>query len=52
MAPGVIYNSLLQQSSLLAYVDDFRRLALLSFASILAVVWMKRVSAKGSVAVH
>jgi DHA2 family multidrug resistance protein len=52
MAPGVIYNSLLQQSSLLAYVDDFRRLALLSFASILAVLWMKRVSAKKSIAVH
>ena len=52
MAPRVIYNELLQQSSLLAYVDDCRWLALLSFVSILAVLWMKRVSAKGTVAVH
>ena len=52
MAPGAIYNSLVQQSNLLAYVDDFRWLALVAFASILAVLGMKRVSAKGSVAVH
>jgi MFS transporter, DHA2 family, multidrug resistance protein len=52
MAPGAIYNSLVQQSNLLAYVDDFRWLALLAFASILAVFGMKKVSAKGSVAVH
>jgi MFS transporter, DHA2 family, multidrug resistance protein len=52
MAPGAIYNSLLQQSNLLAYVDDFRWLALVAFASILAVFWMKRVSTKGSVAIH
>jgi DHA2 family multidrug resistance protein len=52
MAPGAIYNSLLQQSNLLAYVDDFRWLALVAFAAILAVFGMKRVSAKGSVAIH
>ena len=52
MAPAAIYNSLVQQSNLLAYVDDFRWLALVAFTSILAVFWMKRVSAKGSVAVH
>jgi DHA2 family multidrug resistance protein len=52
MAPGAIYNSLVQQSNLLAYVDDFRWLALVAFSSIIAVLCMKRVSAKGSVAVH
>jgi DHA2 family multidrug resistance protein len=52
MAPHAIYNSLLQQSALLAYVDDFRWLALLSFISILAVLWMKRVSAHTTVPVH
>jgi MFS transporter, DHA2 family, multidrug resistance protein len=52
MAPGAIYNSLLQQSNLLAYVDNFRWLALLAFAAILAALCMKRVSTKGSVAIH
>jgi len=53
MAPGSIYNSLLQQSSLLAYSDDFRWLAMVSFASLLAVFFMKRVAApKGPVAMH
>jgi DHA2 family multidrug resistance protein len=52
MAPGAIYNSLLQQSSLLAYVDNFRWLALLSFFSILTVICMKRVAAKGTIAIH
>jgi hypothetical protein len=33
-------------------IADFRWLALLSFLSIPAVLWMKRVSAKGTVAVH
>jgi hypothetical protein len=41
-----------KQISKARYVNDFRRLAVLSFASILAVLWMKRVSAKGRVAVH
>ena len=52
MAPGVIYKSLLQQSNLLAYVDDFRWLALLCFVSIPLVFFLKKVSATGSVSVH
>ena len=52
MAPGAIYNSLVVQSNLLAYVDDFRWLALVAFASVFAVFWMKKVSTKGAVAVH
>jgi DHA2 family multidrug resistance protein len=52
VAAGSIYNSLLQQSNLLAYVDDFRWLALLSFSSILVVLFLKRVSAKGAISVH
>ena len=52
MAPGVIYTELLQQSNLLAYVDDFRWLALLSFSAILAVFGMKRAAAKRGVALH
>lgn len=52
MAPGQIYNSLVQQSNLLAYVDDFRWLALLTFASVLIAFSFKRVSAKGTIAVH
>jgi DHA2 family multidrug resistance protein len=52
MAPGMLYHSLLQQSDVLAYVDDFRWLALLSFISIPVVPFLKRVSAKGAVSVH
>jgi len=52
MAPGVIYSSLLKQSSLLAYVDDFRWLALLSFIAIPIVLFLKRVSRKKAVSVH
>jgi len=52
MAPGAIYQSLLQQSSLLAYVDDFRWLALLCFLSMPLVFFLKKVSVTGSVSVH
>ena len=53
MAPCALYNALLQQSALLAYVDDFRWLAMVSFVSLLAVLLMKRVTAnKGTVAIH
>ena len=53
MAPGTIYSALQQQSALFAYVDDFRWLALVSFVSLLAVLWMKRVSPqKGTIAIH
>jgi DHA2 family multidrug resistance protein len=52
MAPGVIYQSLLQQANLFAYVDVFRLLALVSFICILGVFLMKKVSPKGTVAMH
>jgi len=52
MAPGVIYKSLLQQSNLLAYVDDFRWLALLCFVAIPLVLCLKRVSVQQGVSVH
>ena len=52
MAPGAIYKSLLQQSSLLAYVDDFRWLAMLCFLSIAVVFFFKKVSVKRAVSVH
>ena len=52
MAPGAIYKSLLQQSNLLAYVDVFRWLALLCFLSIAVVLFLKKVSVKGTVSVH
>lgn len=52
MAPGVIYKSLLQQSNLLAFIDDFRWLALLCFLSIAVVLCFKKVAVKGKVSVH
>jgi DHA2 family multidrug resistance protein len=52
MASGSIYSSLIRQSTLLAYVDDFRWLALLSFIALPVVFFLKRISAKGSVSVH
>jgi MFS transporter, DHA2 family, multidrug resistance protein len=52
MAPGMIYSSLLQQSGVLAYMDDFRWLALLSFISLPIVLFLKRISLKGAVSVH
>jgi hypothetical protein len=53
MAPGAIYNVLQQQANLLAFMDDFRWLAMVSFVSLLAVFWMKRASAhKGTMAIH
>ena len=52
MAPAGVYNALLVQSSLLSYVDAFRWMALVSFVSIFVALCLKRVSAKGAVAVH
>lgn len=52
MAPGVIYQSLLQQANFFAYVDVFRLLALVSFTCILGVFLMKKVSPKGAVPIH
>jgi len=52
MAPGLIYNWLLQQSSLLAYVDDFRRLGFLALISIPAVLLMKKAATKRAAGIH
>lgn len=52
MAPAMIYNSLLQQSSLLAYVDVFRLLAFMALLCVPAALLMKRASAKKAPAVH
>ena len=52
LADGSIYRSLLQQSNMLAYIDDFRWLALLCFVAIPLAVLLKRVIVKGPVAAH
>ena len=52
MAPGAIYNALLQQSNLLAFVDDFRWLALLCPLSIPVVLFLRRVGSSRKIAVH
>jgi DHA2 family multidrug resistance protein len=51
-ADGSIYRSLLQQSSMLAYIDDFRRLAFLCFAAIPLALFLKRVIAKKLAVAH
>jgi DHA2 family multidrug resistance protein len=52
LADGAIYQTMIQQSSMLAYVDDFRWLAVLCFAAIPLAVFLKRVVTKGLGAVH
>jgi DHA2 family multidrug resistance protein len=52
LAGGSIYKSLLQQSSMLAYIDDFRWLAFLCLVAIPLVLFLKRVIAKGPVVGH
>jgi len=53
LAPGLLYGELLRQSSMLAYLDDFRAMALTCFLSIGLVFFLKRASPhKGSIPVH
>jgi DHA2 family multidrug resistance protein len=52
LAGGMIYKSLLQQSNMLAYMDDFRWLALLCFAVIPLALFLKHVIIKDPIAVH
>jgi DHA2 family multidrug resistance protein len=52
MADGTIYQSLLSQSAMLAYVDDFRWLALLCFVSIPLVIFLKPVLVKDQIVAH
>jgi DHA2 family multidrug resistance protein len=52
-AQAVIYGTLVKQASLLAYVDTFRLLAVLSLLAIPAVFLFKRVQSRaGAVAAH
>src|SRR5262249_40351494 len=50
-AYGVLYNTLLRQASLCAYVDNFRLFALIVAVSALSVVLVKKVKSTGKVAV-
>jgi DHA2 family multidrug resistance protein len=52
MAAGKLYSNLVQQSNLLAYVDDFRWLALLCFVVLPIVLLLKHVVADGPIAAH
>ncbi|XHR28969.1 MAG: DHA2 family efflux MFS transporter permease subunit [Chthoniobacteraceae bacterium] len=52
MADGLIYQTMLQQSAMMAYLDDFRLLAFLSILAVPMAFLLKRVTAKGTVAVH
>jgi hypothetical protein len=51
-ALGLIYQQLLQQSNLLAFMDDFRWLGVLCFIALPLVVLLKRVTLKGTIGVH
>jgi DHA2 family multidrug resistance protein len=51
-ALALVYQQLLQQSNLLAYLDDFRWLGVLCFIALPLVVLLKRVAVKGAIAVH
>jgi DHA2 family multidrug resistance protein len=47
MADGLIYQSLIQQSNMLAFMDDFRLLAFMCFVAIPFVFFLKHVTARG-----
>jgi DHA2 family multidrug resistance protein len=51
-ALDLIYQQLLQQSNLLAYMDDFRWLGVLCFFALPLVVLLKRVTVKGPMMAH
>jgi DHA2 family multidrug resistance protein len=51
-AQRFIYNSLLQQSQLLAFVQSFRMLAVLSLMCIAVAVFLKKVRSRGRIASH
>ena len=52
MALGSIYQATLQQAAMLAYMDAFRWLALMSLIAVPLVVFLKRVAAKKGMIVH
>jgi DHA2 family multidrug resistance protein len=49
---GVIYKSLLLQSNMLAFVDEFRWLALLCFVSTVLAFLIKRTQGKNDIVMH
>lgn len=51
-AQGLIYDSLLKQSQLLAFVSGFRMLAIISLLCIGGVLLMKRVRPRGRISSH
>ena len=46
-AYGVVYETLVQQATLLAYIDNFRLLALLCLLCVPAALLFKRVKGNG-----
>jgi DHA2 family multidrug resistance protein len=51
-AEGTIYNELLRQSILKAFIDNFRLLSILSLLCVGAVMLLKRVKPKGPISPH
>ncbi len=51
-ANGTIYNELIRQSTLWAFIDNFRLLAAVSLFCVGAAMLLKRVKAKGPVSLH
>jgi DHA2 family multidrug resistance protein len=51
-ADGTIYNELIRQSTLMAFIDNFRLLAVMSLLCVGAVMLLKRVKPKGPVSPH
>jgi hypothetical protein len=51
-ADGTLYNELIRQSTLWAFIDNFRLLAILSLLCVGAVMLLKRVKPKGMVSPH
>ncbi len=51
-ADGVIYNELIRQSNLWAFIDNFRILAALSLFCVGGAMLLKRVKPKGPVSLH
>jgi DHA2 family multidrug resistance protein len=52
-APGMIYQEVSRQASMLAYLQDFRLMAICCFASLAVLVFLKRSDLnKASVSVH
>ncbi len=51
-ANGTIYNELIRQSTLWAFIDNFRLLAAVSLFCVGAAMLLKRVKAKGPLSPH